>query len=140
MPLPKKVRIDFILSRIAEDGNEISEEELRKAMSEISDRYGGSTALETSEGRYINKEGVRKTEKILSFYVITRRQPSTLEQDLPNYKRELERRFNQEKILITYHDVTEVSWFAMPWLVGWLDWVPNAYVAIGFVARNGLMS
>jgi hypothetical protein len=41
--------------------------------------------------------------------VITRRQPSTLEQDLPNYKRELERRFNQEKILIIYHDVTEVS-------------------------------
>ena len=87
MPLPKKVRIDFILSRIAEDGNEISEEELRKAMSEISDRYWGSTALETSEGRYINKEGVRKTEKILSFYVITPRQPSTLEHDLPNYKR-----------------------------------------------------
>jgi hypothetical protein len=109
MPLPKKVKIDFILSRIAEDGNEISEEELRKAMLEISDRYGGSTALETSEGRYINKEGIRKTEKILSFYVITSRQPSTLEQDLPNYKRELERRFNQEKILITYHDVTEVS-------------------------------
>jgi FKBP-type peptidyl-prolyl cis-trans isomerase (trigger factor) len=48
MPLPKKVRIDFILSRIAEDGNEISEEELRKAILEISDRYGGSTALETS--------------------------------------------------------------------------------------------
>jgi hypothetical protein len=109
MPLPKKVRIDFILSRIAEDGNEISEEELRKAMLEISDRYGGSTALETSEGRYINKEGVRQTEKILSFYVIASRQPSTLEQDLPNYKRELERRFNQEKILIIYHDVTEVS-------------------------------
>jgi FKBP-type peptidyl-prolyl cis-trans isomerase (trigger factor) len=45
LPLPKKVRIDFILSRIAEDGNEISEGELRKAMLEISDRYGGSTAL-----------------------------------------------------------------------------------------------
>jgi FKBP-type peptidyl-prolyl cis-trans isomerase (trigger factor) len=109
MPLPKKVRIDFILSKIDEHGNEISEEELRKAMLEISDRYGGSTALETSEGRYINKEGVRKTEKILTFYVITKRQHSTLERDLPNYKRELERRFNQEKILITYHDVTEVS-------------------------------
>jgi hypothetical protein len=109
LALPKKVRIDFILSKIDEDGIEISEEELRKAMLEISDRYGGSTALETSEGRYINKEGVRKTEKILSFYVITNRQPSTLERDLPNYKRELERRFNQEKILITYHDVTEVG-------------------------------
>lgn len=109
MPLPKKVRIDFILSKIDENGSEISEEELRKAMLEISDRYGGSTALETSEGRYINKEGVRKTEKILTFYVITNRQPSTLEQDLPNYKRELEKRFNQEKILITYHDVTEVG-------------------------------
>ena len=109
MPLPRKVKTDFILSRIAEDGNEISEEELRKAMLEISDRYGGSTALETSEGRYINKEGVRQTEKILSFYVIASRQPSTLEQDLHNYKRELERRFNQEKILIIYHDVTEVS-------------------------------
>jgi hypothetical protein len=109
LPLPKKVRIDFILSKIDEDGNEISEGELRKAMLEISDRYGGSTALETSEGRYINKEGVKKTEKILSFHVITSRQPSTLEQDLPNYKRELERRFNQEKILITYHDVTEVG-------------------------------
>jgi hypothetical protein len=68
-----------------------------------------SCALEASEGRYINKEGVKKTEKILSFYVITSRQPSTLERDLPNYKLELERRFNQEKILITYHDVTEVS-------------------------------
>src|SRR5687768_17990343 len=109
MPYPKKVRIDLILSKIDEDGNEISEGELRKAMLEISDRYGGSTALETSEGRYINKEGVKKTEKILSFYVITSRQPSTLEQDLPNYKRELERRFNQEQILITYHDVTEVG-------------------------------
>jgi hypothetical protein len=109
LPLPKKVRMDFILSKIDEDGNEISERELRKAMLEISDRYGGSTALETSEGRYINKEGVKKTEKILSFYVITSRQPSTLEQDLPNYKSELERRFNQEKILITYHDVTEVG-------------------------------
>jgi hypothetical protein len=109
LPLPKKVRIDFILSKIDEDGNEICEEELRKAMLEISDRYGGSTALEASEGRYINKEGVKKTEKILSFYVITSRQPSTLERDLPNYKIELERRFNQEKILITYHDVTEVS-------------------------------
>ena len=107
MPLPKKVRMD--LSKIDEDGNEISEGELRKAMLEISDRYGGSTALETSEGRYINKEGVKKTEKILSFYVITSRQPSTLELDLPNYKRELERRFNQEKILITYHNVTEVG-------------------------------
>jgi hypothetical protein len=41
LPLPKKVRIDFIFSRIAEDGNEISEGELRKAMLEISDRYGG---------------------------------------------------------------------------------------------------
>lgn len=109
MSPPKKVRIDFILSKIDEDGNEISEEELRKAVLEISDRYGGSTALETSEGRYINKEGVRKTEKILSFYVITNRQPSTLERDLPNYKRELERRFNQEKILITYHDIIEVG-------------------------------
>lgn len=109
MPLPKKVRIDFILSKIDEDGNEISEGDLRKAMLEISDRYGGSTALETSEGRYINKEGVRKTEQILSFYVITNRQESTLERDLPNYKRELERRFNQEKILITYHDVTEIG-------------------------------
>jgi hypothetical protein len=109
LPLPKKVRMDFILFKIDENGNEISEGELRKAMLEISDRYGGSTALETSEGRYINKEGVKKTEKILSFYVITSRQPSTLEQDLPNYKRELERRFNQEKILITYHDVTEVG-------------------------------
>jgi hypothetical protein len=109
LPLAKKVRMDFILSKIDEDGNEISEEELRKAMLEISDRYGGSTALETSEGRYINKEGIKKTEKILSFYVITSRQPSTLELDLPNYKRELERRFNQEKILITYHDVTEVG-------------------------------
>ena len=48
MPLPKKLRIDFILSRIAEDGNEISEEELRKARLEISDWYGGSTALERS--------------------------------------------------------------------------------------------
>ena len=109
MTLPKKVRIDFILSRIAKDGNEISEEDLRKAMLAISDRYGGSTALETSEGRYINKEGLRKTEKILSFYVITNKQPSTLERDLPNYKRELEKRFNQEKILITYSDVTEVG-------------------------------
>lgn len=109
MPLPKKTRIDFILSKTDEDGKEISEEDLGKAMLEISDRYGGSTALETSEGRYINKEGVRKTEKILSFYVITNRQPSTLERDLPDYKRELERRFNQEKILITYHDVTEVG-------------------------------
>jgi hypothetical protein len=109
LPLPQKVRIDFILSKIDEDGNEISEYELRKAMLEISDRYGGSTALETSEGRYINKEGVKKTENILSFYVITSRQPSTLERDLPNYKRELERRFNQEKILITYHDLTEVG-------------------------------
>ncbi|HEU4443507.1 MAG TPA: hypothetical protein VFR94_02420 [Nitrososphaeraceae archaeon] len=97
MPLPKKVRMDFILSKIDEDDNEISEGELRKAMLEISDRYGGSTALETSEGRYINKEDVKKTEKILSFYVITSRQPSTLELDLPNHKRELERRFNQEK-------------------------------------------
>jgi hypothetical protein len=109
MPLPKKVRIDFILSNRSADGNEISEEELRKAMLEITDMYGGSTALETSEGRYINKEGVMKTEKILSFYVITSKQSSTIEQDLPNYKRKLERRFNQEKILITYHDVTEVS-------------------------------
>jgi FKBP-type peptidyl-prolyl cis-trans isomerase (trigger factor) len=41
LPLPKKVRIDFILSKIDKDGNEISEEELRKAMLEISDRYGG---------------------------------------------------------------------------------------------------
>jgi FKBP-type peptidyl-prolyl cis-trans isomerase (trigger factor) len=49
LPLPKKVRIDFILSKIDEDGKEISEEELRRAMLEISDRYGGSTALETSE-------------------------------------------------------------------------------------------
>ena len=109
LTLPRKVRIDFILSKIDKDGNEISEEELRKAMLEISDRYGGSTALEASEGRYINKEGVKKTEKILSFYVITSRQPSTLERNLPNYKIELERRFNQEKILITYHDVTEVG-------------------------------
>lgn len=109
MALPKKVRIDFILSKIDEHGNEISEEELKRAMIEISDRYGGSTALESSEGRYINKEGVRKAEKVLSFYVITNRQPSTLELDLPNYKRELERRFKQEKILITYHDVTEVG-------------------------------
>jgi hypothetical protein len=109
LPLPKKLRIDFILSKIDEDGNEIPEEELRKAMLEISDRYGGSTALETSEGRYINKEGVKKTEKILSFYVITSRQLFTLERDLPNYKLELEERFNQEKILITYHDVTEVG-------------------------------
>jgi hypothetical protein len=109
LSLPKKVRIDFILSKIDEDGNEISEEELRKAVLEISDRYGGSTALETSEGRYINKEGVKKTEKILTFYVITNRQPSLLERDLPNYKRELERRFNQEKILITYHDIIEVG-------------------------------
>lgn len=109
MPLPKKARIDFILSKIDKDGNVISEEELRKAMLEISDRYRGSTALEASEGRYINKEGVKKTEMILSFYVITSRQPSTLERDLPNYKIELERRFNQEKILITYHDLTEVG-------------------------------
>jgi hypothetical protein len=109
LPLPKKLRIDFILSRVDRNGNEISEEELSKSMLEISDRYGGSTALESSEGRYINKEGVRKSEKILSFYVITDRQLSTLEEDLPNYKHELERRFNQEKILITYHDVTEVS-------------------------------
>ena len=109
MPLPKKVRIDFILSKIDEDGKEISEEKLRKAMVEISDMYGGSTALETSEGRYINKEGIRKTEKILSFYVITNMQPSTLERDLPDYKRELEKRFNQEKILITYYEVTEVG-------------------------------
>ena len=41
LPLPKKVMIDFIFSRIAEDGNEISEGELRKAMLEISDRHGG---------------------------------------------------------------------------------------------------
>ena len=41
MPLPKKVRIEFILSKIDKDGNVISEEELRKAMLEISDRYGG---------------------------------------------------------------------------------------------------
>lgn len=109
MSFPKKVRIDFILSKVDANGNEISEEELRKAMLEISDRYGGSTALETSEGRYINKKGVRKTEKILTFYVITNRQPSTLERDLPSYKRELESRFNQEKILITYHDITEVG-------------------------------
>lgn len=97
------------MSQVDEDGNEISEEELRKAMLEISDKYGGSTALETSEGRFISKEGVRKTEKILSFYVIANRHPSTLRRDLPKYKRELERRFNQEKILITYHDVTEVG-------------------------------
>jgi hypothetical protein len=109
LPFPKKVRIDFILAKIDEEGNEISEQDLRKAMLEISDKYGGSTALETSEGRFISKEGVRKTEKILCFYVITNRQPSTLERDLPKYKRELERRFNQEKILITYHYVTEVS-------------------------------
>jgi len=32
MPLPRKVKIDFILSRIAEDGNEISEEELRRSL------------------------------------------------------------------------------------------------------------
>ncbi|MFL6523040.1 MAG: hypothetical protein ACJ71B_06115 [Nitrososphaera sp.] len=52
------------MSKIDEYGNEISEE-LKRAMIEISDRYGGSTALETSEGRYINKEGVRKAEKLL---------------------------------------------------------------------------
>ena len=109
MPLPKTVRIDFILSKTDAKGNEISEEELRKAMLEISDRYGGSTALEASEGRYINKEGVRKSESILSFYVITKRQSSTIERDLPKYKRELEKRFNQDKILITYYDVTEVG-------------------------------
>jgi hypothetical protein len=94
LPLPKKVTIDFVLSKIDEYGNEISEEELKRAMLEISDKYGGSTALEASEGRYINKEGVRKAEKLQGFYVITNRQPSTLEQDLPNYKRELERNFN----------------------------------------------
>jgi hypothetical protein len=63
-PLPKKVTIDFVLSKIDEYRNEISEE-LKRAMIEISDRYRGSTALETSEGRYINKEGVRKAEKHL---------------------------------------------------------------------------
>ncbi len=63
MPLPKKVRIDFILSKIDKDGNEISEEELRKAMLEISDRYGGSTALEASEGRYISTKRVLRKQK-----------------------------------------------------------------------------
>jgi hypothetical protein len=50
LPLPKKVTIDFVLSKIDEYGNEISEEELKRAMIKISDRYRGSTALETSEG------------------------------------------------------------------------------------------
>jgi hypothetical protein len=58
------VTIDFVLSKIDEYGNEMSEE-LKRAMIEISVWYGGSTAQETSEGRYINKEGVRKAEKLL---------------------------------------------------------------------------
>jgi hypothetical protein len=67
-------------------------------MIEISGMCGGSTALEASQGRYIKKEGVKKTEMILSIYVITSSQPSSiLERDLPNYKIELESRFNQEK-------------------------------------------
>ncbi len=63
MPLPKKVRIDFILSKIDEDENEISEEELRKAMLEISDRYGGSTALEASEDAISTKKVLRKQKR-----------------------------------------------------------------------------
>jgi hypothetical protein len=39
MPLPKKVGIDFILSNRSAEGNEISEEEHRKAMLEITDMY-----------------------------------------------------------------------------------------------------
>jgi hypothetical protein len=58
LPLPKKVTIDFVLSKIDEYGNEISEEELKRAMIKISDRYRGSTALETSEGRYISTKKV----------------------------------------------------------------------------------
>jgi hypothetical protein len=58
------VTIDFVLSKIEEYGNEISEK-LKRAKIEISVKYRGSTALETSEGRYINKECVRKAGNLL---------------------------------------------------------------------------
>ena len=56
--------IDFVLSKIDEYGNEISEK-LKRGMIEISVKYRGSTALETSEGRYINEECVRKAGNLL---------------------------------------------------------------------------
>jgi hypothetical protein len=89
LPLPRKAGIGFILSKIDKDGNEIPEEDLRKAMIEISGMRGGSIALEAGEGGYINKEGLKKTETILICYVITSRQPSVLERDLPNYSASL---------------------------------------------------
>lgn len=45
--------------------------------------------LETNEMRYIDKEDLRKSEMILSFYVTTNRQLSTLELDPPKYERDL---------------------------------------------------
>lgn len=60
-------------------------------------------------GRWIDEKGKRNEEDVKSFFVITKLQPSTLEKDLPKFKRELERSLRQQKVLITYHDVVEVE-------------------------------
>ena len=109
MPPPKKkIRIDFILSKIDRDGNEIQDGELQKAVLEISDKYGGSTTL-VGTGYWVNKEGRRAEEKIMSFYIITDQKRSVIQHDLPRFKRNLERRLRQDEVLITYHDVAEVT-------------------------------
>lgn len=110
LPLPRsrKVRIDVIFSSKYGYGKPIPEEEITNAMLKISDKYGGSTTL-VGSGRWIDERGERKEEDVKSFFVITKLQPSTLEKDLPKFKRELERDLRQQKILITYHDVVEVT-------------------------------
>jgi hypothetical protein len=108
LPQPKKVRIDFIFPSKYKDGTAIPEDAITKAMMKISDKYGGSTTL-VGSGKWIDEMGERKEEDVKSFFVITKLQPSTLEHDLPSFKHELERELRQSKILITYHDVTEVT-------------------------------
>lgn len=107
MAQPKKVRIDFIFPSKYKDGTPILEEEIKKAMLKISDKYGGSTTL-IGSGKWIDEKGERKEEDVKSLFIITELRPSTLEVDLPNFKHELENDLKQDKVLITYHDVTEI--------------------------------
>lgn len=107
MGAPPMIKIDFYFPSRTMNGDDIPEEDILKVMHEISRKYGGSTRLE-GKGKYIAKSGREETAPAYLLSIITEKKKATIVQDLQRFKEQIKTQFDQEAVLITYHDITEV--------------------------------
>jgi hypothetical protein len=104
-----KIRVEIIIPLRYNDGRQIEINKHRQTKDEIINKFGGCSFLTTSEGAWKDySENDRIYMDINTVCLVDVDHTDENINFLKNYGKELEERYHQRKIRITWHSINEV--------------------------------